>query len=430
MQHSFQKGSFMRFLYFILFFILFPFSSHAQDKQEDAKTEGVNQFTKKNKKEIIKEVKSCFKSSNYKKANEIILNAFKTFPHSLNDIDMCALEMNTQYQLYQEENKKLFLNNKGDTTAFFSHLYQSYYYGLRCDSLSSIIDKDQKKGKYSTEVSNRLSSLRNNLKSGGLYHLKKQNFKEALPFFDIYISTICNPRVYSKTTGSDMNGDSVKTYRMALHSAYGSQQFKKAMDYLPVALTDTTNRDVVMEIVAKSSLQLGDSLTFVKLLKDGFSQYPQNDYFCANLIKFYHDHNDFENTLSVLNKCTEVNNANPKYWKLKGNEYLTIDSLDKSIESFQQVLKLDSTDVEIIAKLGDIYRLKARRFYQSANLKIGSPNFYKNRKILTDLYLSSMSYYEIVRRQRPDEPALWKEGLREAYYRLNKGKELRMLEKH
>ena len=53
-----------------------------------------------------------------------------------------------------------------------------------------------------------------------------------------------------------------------------------------------------------------------------------------------------------------------------------------------------------------------------------------NRKILTDLYLSSMSYYEIVRRQRPDEPALWKEGLREAYYRLNKGKELRMLEKH
>ena len=50
MQHSFQKGSFMRFLYFILFFILFPFSSHAQDKQEDAKTEGVNQFTKKNKK--------------------------------------------------------------------------------------------------------------------------------------------------------------------------------------------------------------------------------------------------------------------------------------------------------------------------------------------------------------------------------------------
>ena len=63
MQHSFQKGSFMRFLYFILFFILFPFSSHAQDKQEDAKTEGVNQFTKKNKKEIIKEVKSCFKSS-------------------------------------------------------------------------------------------------------------------------------------------------------------------------------------------------------------------------------------------------------------------------------------------------------------------------------------------------------------------------------
>ena len=202
------------------------------------------------------------------------------------------------------------------------------------------------------------------------------------------------------------------------------------MSYLPVALTDTANRDVVMEIGAKSSLQLGDSLTFVKLLKDGFNQYPQNEYFCANLIKFYHDHNDFENTLSVLNKCTDVNNANPKYWKLKGNEYLTIDSLDKSIESFQQVLKLDSTDVEIMAKLGDIYRLKARRFYQSANLKIGSPNFYKNRKILTDLYLSSMSYYEIVRRQRPDEPALWKEGLREAYYRLNKGKELRMLEKH
>ena len=426
--------TFMRSVIFLLYLFLGSLSIFSQEKNasiinssNDNKKETVKVFKKKS---IFKDIKAYYKSGNYDRVYDLIQNTFKEYPESQNDADFLGYAMNSQFQLYLLENRRLYLNGKGDTVKLFSHIYNTYENGLKCDSVSAIPDKKGKIiTKYSSDINSHLSYLRNNLKSGGLFYLKKQKYNDAFPFFSMYINTMSNPIVYKTKNGIvPSDTDSVRIYKMALHAAYGSNRHTDVMRFLPVAISDTLRKDVMMEMGAESSLQLRDSATFVLLLITGFDEYPSNDYFRANLIKLYHDHNDFDNTMKVLDRCIQTDSLDAKYWKLKGNEYYVIDSLDAAINPYTHAVNIDSTDVEILTKLGHIYIRKARDFYNSANLKIGSPDFSKNRRLLTDLYTNAMNYYERVRLLRPQDSQLWKSALRECYYRLNKGDELKLLE--
>lgn len=396
-------------------------SGHAENKPEKI-------FKKKN---VLKEVKTFYKAGNYNKSNETIMNAFREYPEANYDLDLLGYEMNTQFQLYLAENRKIYLNGKGDTLKLFSYIYDTYFYGLKCDSVCQIPDKKGKTNtRFNSDINNRLSSLRNNLKSGGLFYLKKQKYAEALPFFTIYLNSMNNPAVYKTKDGAiPVDSDSVKIFKLALHAAYGASKYQDVMRLLPVALSDSVRKDQMMEMGAEAALQLKDSATFVQLLSQGFEEYPTNDYFRANLIKLYHDHNDFNNTMRVLDKCIESDSLDAKFWKLKGNEFFEADSIDKAIQPYEHVVNIDKDDVETLSKLANIYIRKARDFYNKSNLKIGTPDFSKNRRILTELYTNAMIYYERVREIRPHNPEIWKSGLREAYYKLNKGKELKLLER-
>ena len=423
---------------YYLFFALLFLGFCRVIAQNDIKSDSKSNHKEKNqqervykKKNILKDVKSLYKAKNYNKTNETILNAFNKYPEANNDPDLLGYEMNTQFQLYLAENRKIYLNNNGDTVRLLSFIYNTYLYGLKCDSVCKFPDKKGRIiNRYNSDVNNHLSYLRNNLKSGGLYYLKKQKYADALPFFTIYLNSIDKPFVYkTKDNSVPVDTDSVRIYKMALHAAYGAEKYNEVMRFLPVAISDTIRKDKMMEMGAESALQLRDSITFIQLLKEGFELYPTNDFFRANLIKLYHDHNDFENTMRVLDKCIETDSLDARFWKLKGNEFYDLDSIDAAILPFCKVINIDDNDAETLSKLGNIYIRKARDFYINANLKFGAPDFSKNRRHLTDLYTKAMDYYERVRKICPEKPEIWKTGLREAYYKLNKGKELEQLER-
>lgn len=422
----------MKYIYLFLCLFLGVSSIYGQKGtagQNDNPVANQSEAPKKmKKKSVMKEVKNYYKASNFSKVDEIILNTFRTYVDAPSDPDLLGYEMNTQYQLYLNENKKIFLNQKGDTTKFFNHIYKTYVFGLKCDSVSSIPNTEGKTyKKFSSDINNRLFSLRNNLKSGAMFHLKKNNFKDALSFFQIYIRTMKNPIVY-KNLQVRADTDSLKLYYMALHSAYGAGQYHEVLYYHPIAALYSEKTEVVTEMAAQSAIHLGDTVLFLKLANKGFESYPDNEYFKANLIKYYHDHNDLSHTLRVLNRCIQTDSIAPKYWKLKGNAYYEIDSLDSAVDAYQHVVEIDKDDVDALSKLANIFLRKASLFYESANLKIGAPYYERNRKILSAYYQEAMSYYERIRALKPDDTSLWKDGLRETYYKLNKGKELEKLE--
>ena len=76
-----------------------------------------------------------------------------------------------------------------------------------------------------------------------------------------------------------------------------------------------------------------------------------------------------------------------------------------------------------------MYLDKAHQFYNSAGLKLGDKNYLSNRRKLNEMYSDAMKAYESARKFDENNQDLWLSGLRETYFKLNKGKELKALEK-
>jgi len=411
----------MRFIAIILFFFISFIHIFSQDN---------NSAPLFKKKSTVKEYKVYYKAGNYSKAYDILQSAFAKFPVANNDPDLWFMAMNAKYQLYLEENKKIFLKNNADTTKFFTYIYDSYTCGLKSDSLVELyIIKDKQKHAISTEIHEKLYSLRSNLLSGGKYFLKHKKYYDAFKYFDIYLSTRQIGRDdKTKFRYSVVDSDSVYVSKLAVHSAYGCQKYSDVMKYLNIAVSDTTRRDVLLEIGAKSAIQIKDSLKYLELLIDGFENYPQNDYFKANLIQFYHNNGNYYNSIDIIDRCIVSDSLNVKYWKLKGGELRSIGDVESALIVYLHVMDLDPYDYETASIIGNLYLDKAHSFFELSNLDMNSPSYRENRNVLINLYILAQKYFEVALQLQPLKPELWKDGLFEIYLKLNKGDELRKIE--
>lgn len=384
------------------------------------------------KKTILKDVKAANKAQNYSQTDRILRGAFEKFKSAYNDAELVNYEVNAQYELVKQENRKIFLNSKPDTAAYFSHVFSTYQYALRCDSLDHLPDVKQRvKPRYTGNLSGKLVSLRNNLRSGGKYHYKKKSYALAFSFFDMYLSTIGNPLLdYSKLAKNDSgyDSDSVEISQIAVLSAYGNNDYKGALKYLHTALLDTTNAETMHEIGIKSLEQIKDSVAYEAHLLTAFDSYPKNDYFYGRLLQFYNDKNMYADALSILSKAIEADSTERKLWYLKGKEYQLLQNNDSALFCYDKAIIILPSDAESFSSIGGIYLQKAHDFYETADLKLGNPNYTANRKRLNEFYKKSMKAFESARANAPSNTDLWIDGLREVYYKLGEGKKLREIE--
>ncbi len=417
-------------LFFLLFLLPYCISASPQDKGKDNKPKEVYK-----KKAIRSEVKSYNKAENYAKMNEVLQNAFRKYPQAQQDAELMNFETMAQFGLQKAESRKIYLNNKPDTAKYFSHILNTYTYALRTDSLDH---QPNKKGKiaprYTHQLSTQLLSLRNNLKSGGKWFYKRKDYANAVKYFDMYVSTIGHSLISNPTTSkkepSDMDADSIELAKLAVVSAYGAQQYPLVLRHFRLAVQDSINRSLMYEICAKSLQQLGDSIAYISTLQEGFDLYSLNDYFYATLVSHYNSINEYDASLRVLNKVIENDSHQRKFWYLKGKVHQCLNQSDSAIVAYQQAIQIQPDDAESYAALGSVYLYQAHSFYNSAGLKLGDKNYLSNRKKLNGMYSNAMSAYEAARQFNENDSSLWLSGLREVYFKLNKGRELKALEKY
>ncbi len=410
-----------RFLLFMLFLVS-TVSMTAQDKEP---------FKKK---ALLKEIKTYNKAKNPAKTDETLRKAFTQYPEAKADAELMNYEVNAQYELMLQENRKIYLKTNPDTTKYFSYVFQTYDYALRCDSLDQLSVRGPK---FSSNLTDKLTSLRNNLRSGGKFHYKKKNYAQAWPFFDMYLSTIGHPLLTKNAKATTpLDVDSVEIAQAAVISAYGASQYQNAVKYLHIAVLDTANRSLIYELGAKSYEQLQQNLDYVRLLKQGLAEYPRTEYFYASLIQYYNEQESYHQALDMINEALAADTLNHKLWYLKGRQcqFLSqqdngLNWQDEALEAYQRVLALQPENAEAFAAIGELHLHQAHEFYEKTDLRIGAANYSRNRKKLNTFYQQALDAYESARRLAPDNTQLWLEGLREVYYKLGEGKKLRELEK-
>lgn len=415
--------------YILLFVCSFlPLFLQAQDKTKDKKP--ADEY---NRKQLVRSVKEYHKAQNHAKIEETLNKAFQKYPEARADGQLMNYQLDALYGLMKTENTHIFLNNKADTAKFFSYIYKTYDCALRLDTLDSRPDeKGNVKRRFKENVSSKLSQLRNNLRSGGKYHYKKRNYAEAYNFFDMYLRTVGSPLTRKNIPAARLatfDGDSISIAWLATLSAYAAKQYGKAMTHYTLAARDTTYRLPLLELKADCYRNLSDTPRYLQALQDGVSLYPQNESFYSPLITHYDTLGQFSQSMKIVNRLVALDSANAKYWYLKGKLYQALEQSDSAIWAYKKTIERVDTVAAVYGSLGDMYTLQAHRFYNQADLHLGTPEYWNNRKQLNTIYEKACLAYEKARELAPQNNALWLAGLREAYFRLNRGKELKALEK-
>lgn len=418
---------------FTLIWLLTTFclSAHSQAKNDASKP-----FKKKT---ATKAIAEQVKSDNYAKAYELFGKYEKEHAELKSDADYQNTGVGILHSLVLAENKNLYLKSKPDTAKYFGYIYDMYSRGMLCDSLEMACIETEGKGKYKYRGRNGglMNKFRPNLRMASKYFYKKEKYAEAFKFAEIYINTIGAPiitkeeKTHSSSSVEKMTvdrQDSIAMSKVAVLSAYAAGKYGDVKKYLVTALADTAGRREILELGIKSQLADNDTLSAIKYLENAIAYYPERTYFYVTLIQLYDDSKRYEDALKITNMMIRDDSTKHLLWVIKGKEETSLNRQDSAIASFKVALNLKPTDAESASNIGVLLLNKIHEDKEKSSYTVGTPHFQKTKQATIYQYQQACKYLEMSKTNAPDRRDLWINGLRECYFKLNKGKSLKELE--
>lgn len=414
----------MKIVFTIILFISTLFS-FAQDKKDAQKKDEYKLSS------TIKTVRGYLKDKKYSNANDAVNQAVKEHTEARSSAQLYALQSQALQNLVLEENKKMYLNQKPDTTKYLNLIYSLYESALICDSLDQIPnEKGKVQIKHREANQQKLLQFRKNLATADKYFYQKKDYKNAYKFADLYLDSR-KAEIFNTEKGRSAVAaeDSVASSFLAVFFAYAYNNYKGVVKHLNVAMNDTARLAQLLEVGSASYYALGDTATANVLLLDGVDKYPTNEYFYLTLLKYYNSKGQYEKALELVDTVIVHLPDNRNCWFLKAKEHEYLHQYDEALDALDHVVCKNADDFEAYSNIGSINITLAHSEYENFNLKVTDKGYAAGRKKINDLYKKAMKAYEQCRKYAEKSPELWLTGLRECYYKLNLGKELKALEK-
>ena len=410
---------------FIILFTLFANPVHGAEKPYKRSS-------------VVKSYRTCMKEKNFAQARQVLTDAMREHPEAAADAQMYRYKLDALDALIGVENRKIYLNSKPDTVSFFNYMYELYVTGLQCDSVEQqAMAAREAEGKKAQQklrggVGQTLLPYRKNLLNAGKYYYTKKSYADAFRFFDMYVQTK-SADVFQDTKGNSLVADpddEVDVSVLSVLSAYASSNYSGVTSYLTESLKDENLRPQMLEIGVKTYAALTDTTQAVRLLEQGFEAYPEVEYFYVTLVKHYNERGLYEQALQKVQRMTSLKPQQRDYWYVAGTELVLLDRYDEALQSFQQCIDIKADDAEAWASMGSIQLHQAHVAYENFNLPKSDPSYNKQKNAITQLYRQACNAFEQSRKFDEANTSLWLEGLRETYFKLNRGKALKGLEKY
>ena len=410
---------------FIILFTLFANPVHGAEKPYKRSS-------------VVKSYRTCMKEKNFAQARQVLTDAMREHPEAAADAQMYRYKLDALDALIGVENRKIYLNSKPDTVSFFNYMYELYVTGLQCDSVEQqAMAAREAEGKKAQQklrggVGQTLLPYRKNLLNAGKYYYTKKSYADAFRFFDMYVQTK-SADVFQDSKGNSLVADpddEVDVSVLSVLSAYASSNYSGVTSYLSESLKDENLRPQMLEIGVKTYAALTDTTKAVQLLEQGFEAYPEVEYFYVTLVKHYNERGLYEQALQKVQRMTSLKPQQRDYWYVAGTELVLLDRYDEALQSFQQCIDIKADDAEAWASMGSIQLHQAHVAYENFNLPKSDPSYNKQKNAITQLYRQACNAFEQSRKFDEANTSLWLEGLRETYFKLNRGKALKGLEKY
>lgn len=385
---------------------------------------------------VVKSVKENLKSKAFDKADKELTAAFAKYPETQNDKQLLNYKVTALYELALGENRKIYLNTKPDTAKYFSYITSMYDYAMRCDSVDALPDsKGKVRISYRSGIADKLMTLRKNLAAGSRFFYKKKEYAKSLAAACNYIQSkthdVLTQGKYASAVGSENDLTEIST--IATLSAYSLGRHADVIKYVQSAKQDTAHLVQLLEIQCRSYSALNDTVLFRHSLYEGFEADHTYEFFYMTLFRHYIDGTrdvaKLDSAFAVTDAMLAKGDSSRICWYIRGKILVDKSHYTEAQKCFLKAIEKQQDDAESYSAIADIYLHEAKQADLKFNIPVTHRNYYREKKKIDAIYVKAAENYELARRYSPKDSQLWLNGLKEVYFRLNKGNELKQLER-
>ena len=363
-----------------------------------------------------REMRAYIKAEDYTNAENKLNSTLQAHPELLQDQDVINLGVQVSDCRAQEESRKIFLANKPDTARYFASIYTLYDYAQKVQEISP---------RKKNILRQQLLNYYGNLGSAGKYFFNKHQYAESQKYTELYLRMMQSPLFILDNTYRQPD-DSLQMTELALLASYGNKDYPSVVRYYEKI---QKKNEIIYEIAINSFTNLKDTMNMLSNLKEACKRYPVHPFFYQTLFQYYIQRHDYQNTLHFVDTCLHYMPDSVKLWSLRGRSQYNLNMEDSALLSFRYVIELDPDNASAYASIADIYLDKAHALFENNAFAVGTIRYRQEKKKINLMYINARTNYQKAQTLAPDKTFLWLDGLRECYYKLNNGKELKKLEK-
>ena len=323
---------------------------------------------------------------------------------------------------YAQANEKLYLKQAYDTAAFFNITKRMYTVAETLDSLDAQPDeKGRVKPEYRKDHAEQLNLLRPNLYYGGTYQVRREDYRKAFEYFDLYIGAAHQPLFTGYKYLESDKLVSQAAYWAAL-CGFKLQDPKMTLKYSQLALTDQEKSKFVLHYMCEAYLLLKNQKEYLNTLNLGYKLFPSYPYFFPRLADHYKAQGNNDELLKLADLGLRRYPNNTLFQLAKSIALLNMNRYDECITVSKQMIAANKEQAEPYFSIATCYLNQALALEQ-----LNEPRKYREQ--LVKLYTDACPYMEKYRQLAPLDTQRWGPALYRIYLNLNKGKQFEEIDR-
>lgn len=231
------------------------------------------------------------------------------------------------------------------------------------ESFKKAIELDVEK-KYSKALVVDLTFLQTDLSNYAISCYESKKFDKALKSFECYLE-ISNFSIMKPANVTEVV-DTAIIYNAGL-VAYKAELYDKAIGYFKKSADNNYNGAVSYFFIYEAQQIMGDTLSSLNTLKEGFEKYPDNENIMVALINYYISKGKSEDAIAFIDLAISKKPDNVSLYTAKGSSLEKLGREEDALAVYNKAIEIDATQFTPYYNIGVIHFNRGVKSMNDAN---------------------------------------------------------------
>jgi tetratricopeptide (TPR) repeat protein len=310
-------------------------------------------------KKVVSSAKNEIKGStpNIGEARTLIKGALAN-PETANDAETWYVAGQIENKQFDAERTKEILSRQVNEAVMYEALGGIIPYFTKALDLDKRPDEKGKvKLKFTKDIKSIIKVNRPFYVNAGIYYYEKEDYKKAYDNFKLYFD-IPKLDIFDESDWviipNDTNDLKIEYY--AGYMATLIPDHEAAIEiFSRIKDKDLANSSEIYQRLCNEYDQIKDSVSFSKLIREGFVKFPGEEYYVLNLINLSITSGNTDEAVGYLKTAIEQSPKNEQLYDVLGQVYEAGKDNENAILTLQKALELNPDYIDALTHLGRIY---------------------------------------------------------------------------